>query len=106
MLTATCHASKASVRNRRFVAEVMRCRQMLKVLYTEACAERNLCADPADRKRCIFRSRRRTGTCELSARLFWRKPLSCAIATGSAALAAELHRQPLREPARGERAKG
>ena len=36
----------------------------------------------------IFRSRRRTGTCELSARLFCRKPLSCAIVTGSSALAA------------------
>src|SRR5262249_35116017 len=40
--------------------------------------DRNLCADLADRNRCIFRSRRRTGTCELSARLFCRGPFSCA----------------------------
>src|SRR6058998_2661845 len=50
--------------------------------------DKNFCADLADRKRCIFRSRRRTGTCELSARLFCRKPLSCAMVTGSSALAA------------------
>ena len=32
--------------------------------------DRNRCADPGDLKRCIFRSCRRTGRCELSARLF------------------------------------
>jgi hypothetical protein len=32
--------------------------------------------DPGDLNRCIFRSRRRTGRCEFSARLFLRKPCS------------------------------
>ena len=33
-------------------------------------------ADPGDLNRCIFRSRRRTGICEFSARLFLRRPCS------------------------------
>src|ERR1700733_3877074 len=38
--------------------------------------DRNRFADPGDLKRCIFRSRRRTGRCEFSARLFLRRPCS------------------------------
>lgn len=34
--------------------------------------DKKRCAEPGDLKPCILRSRRRTGTCELSARLFMR----------------------------------
>ena len=52
-----------------------------KVLQAAACMIRNRCADPADLKRCILRSRRRTGWCETSPRLFFRRP--CSLGTGS-----------------------
>ena len=45
------------------------------MLWTAAWTLRNRCAEPADLKRCIFRSRRRTTWCEFSARLFIRSPL-------------------------------
>ena len=38
--------------------------------------EQGRCGDPGDLNRCIFRSRRRTGRREFSARLFLRKPRS------------------------------
>ena len=45
---------------------------MVKELYVAACMDKNRCAEPGDLKPCSFHSRRRTGTCELSARLFMR----------------------------------
>ena len=45
------------------------------MLWTAAWTLRNRYAEPADLKRCIFRSRRRTTWCEFSARLFIRSPL-------------------------------
>jgi hypothetical protein len=45
-------------------------------LDVERVLDRNHCADPGDLNRCIFRSRRRTGRCEFSARLFLRRPCS------------------------------
>src|SRR5580704_9950248 len=48
----------------------------LNAFWTAAWTDRNRCADPGDLNRCILRSRRRTGRCEFSARLFLRKPCS------------------------------
>ena len=53
-----------------------RWRWVLKVLWAVARADRNRWADPGDLNRCIFRSRRRVGWCEFSARLFRRCPWS------------------------------
>jgi len=51
-------------------------RWVLKVLWATAWAGRNRWADPCDLNQCIFRSRRRVGWCEFSARLFRRCPWS------------------------------
>ncbi len=41
-------------------------------------SERNLCAEPGDLKRCSLCSRRLSGWCEFSARLFLRSPCTCS----------------------------
>ena len=58
--TAACHSAAASVRKIRSVDREMRWRWRLKVLWTAAWTLRKRCADAADLKRCILRSRRRT----------------------------------------------
>ena len=54
----------------------VRWRWTLKLLWTAACTERKRWADPGDLNLCILNSRRRTGWCEFSARLFFRRGLS------------------------------
>lgn len=51
----------------------------MNVLYVAACIDRNRWAEPGDLKPCCFRSRRRTGTCELSARLLARFSWTCGV---------------------------
>src|SRR5579863_2110522 len=46
----------------------------VEVFWTAAGKDKKRWADPGDLKLCILRSRRRTGGCEFSARLFLRKP--------------------------------
>src|SRR5580704_548821 len=64
----------------------------LNAFWTAAWTDRNRCADPGDLNRCIFRSRRRTGRCEFSARLFLRKPCSCRAVNLSSDFAAAYER--------------
>jgi small-conductance mechanosensitive channel len=59
--TISCHVCIAEARKARCVLAEVRCRWTLKVFWTAACTERNLCADPALLKPCILRSRRRVG---------------------------------------------
>ena len=59
------------------VRREIRWRWTLKVLYAAACMETKRWAEPGDLNHCIFRSLRRTGWCETSARLFLRSPCSC-----------------------------
>jgi hypothetical protein len=59
-LVALRHCAAASDRKIRSVDRETRWRWRLKVLWTAACTLRKRCADAADLKRCILRSRRRT----------------------------------------------
>src|ERR1700704_480503 len=59
-MVAVRHCAAASDRKMRSVDRETRWRWRLKVLWTAACTLRNRCADAADLKRCILRSRRRT----------------------------------------------
>ena len=58
--TAFRHSLAASALKIRNVDRETRWRWRLKVLWTAACTLRKRCADAADLKRCILRSRRRT----------------------------------------------
>jgi hypothetical protein len=71
-------AAKASPRNYRCLVAEIRRRQVLKVLATAAWAARKRWAEPGERKPCVCHSRRRIGTCELSARLFLRFAWMCS----------------------------
>ena len=70
------HVWKASSRKTRCVRRDVRWRWTLNAFWTAAWTDRNRWADPGDLNRCILRSRRRTGRCEFSARLFLRRPCS------------------------------
>ena len=59
-VVALRHCAAASDRKIRSVDRETRWRWRLKVLWTAACTLRKRCADAADLKRCILRSRRRT----------------------------------------------
>src|ERR1700730_16606869 len=59
-VVAVRHCAAASDRKMRSVDRETRWRWRLKVLWMAACTLRNRCADAADLKRCILRSRRRT----------------------------------------------
>jgi len=71
---AAVHVSNARARKRRSVGRRIRWGWRLKTLQTAAWVARNFCADALDLNFCCFRSRRRIGRSEFSARLFSRIP--------------------------------
>jgi hypothetical protein len=74
--TTSRHACMADALKTRCILADVRWRWTLKVSYVAAWVERNLCADPTLLKPCIFRSLRRVGRCEFSARLLRHRPRS------------------------------
>src|SRR3954451_20773202 len=73
-MTAAVQLAIASALNGLKVEPEMRWRCRNEVLWTAACRLRNRCAELADLKRCILRSRRRTTWCEFSARCSYAAP--------------------------------